>query len=243
MKERLQKVMAHAGVGSRRACEQMIIDGLVSVNGKIVTQLGIKVDPNKDVIKVNNRVIQGKEPLVYYLLHKPKGFITSVSDERGRKTVMELLPEVKQRIYPVGRLDYDSEGLLLLTNDGRLANRLIHPRYQIRKYYLVKVEGQLSSATLEQLRTGVELEDGLTSPAIVQIISSDGKESLLKIGIHEGRKRQIRRMCAAVGHPVKRLIRVQMGPIKLGKLEPGKYRQLTEQEVGKLRQAVKVRGK
>ena len=243
MKERLQKVLAQAGVASRRASEKLIIAGRVTVNGRIVTELGTKVDLNQDTVKVDGKPIEVKERFVYYILHKPRGYLTTVEDDRGRRTVMQLLEPVKERIYPVGRLDYDSEGLLLLTNDGQLAHRLMHPRYQVRKFYLVEVTGEVSQAALETLRSGVQLDDGITSSAYVELLANSPQKSLLKIGIHEGRNRQIRRMCQAVGLPVRRLIRTQFGPIKLGKLSPGKFSQLTAQEVGKLKQAVKHRGK
>ena len=243
MKERLQKVLAQAGVASRRASEILIIAGRVTVNGWIVTELGTKEDMNQDTEKVDGKPIEVKERLVYYILHKTRGYLTTVEEDRGRSPVMQLLEPVKERIYPVGRLDYDSEGLLLLTNDGQLAHRLMHPRYQVRKFYLVEVTGEVSQAALETLRSGVQLDDGITSSAYVELLANSPQKSLLKIGIHEGRNRQIRRMCQAVGLPVRRLIRTQFGPIKLGKLSPGKFRQLTAQEVGKLKQAVKHRGK
>jgi len=242
MKERLQKVLAQMGVASRRASEKLILDGRVTVNGQVVTKLGTKVDVATDTIKVDGKLIRHKEPYVYYILHKPRGYISSVKDDRGRKSIMELIPEVKERVFPVGRLDYDSEGLIILTNDGQLANRLLHPRYEVWKYYLVEVKGQFSQLALEKMRSGIELEDGITSEAYVELLASDSKRTLLKVGIHEGRNRQVRRMCEALGYPVTRLIRTQIGPIKLGKLPCGAYRQLTPAEVGKLKQAVSRRG-
>ncbi|HHX02296.1 MAG TPA: rRNA pseudouridine synthase [Firmicutes bacterium] len=243
MKERLQKVMARAGVASRRACEQLILAGRVTVNGKVVRELGTKVDLSHDSVAVDGKLVGVPERYVYYILHKPRGFLTTVSDDRGRKTVMQLLKSVPERIFPVGRLDYDSEGLLILTNDGQLANRLMHPRYQVRKFYLVKVANEVTASDVEKLRTGVELEDGITSPAYVQLLAAGPKESLLKIGIREGRNRQIRRMCQALDFKVKRLIRTQIGPVKLGNLAAGAYRRLTEQEIGKLKQAVNRSGR
>ena len=243
MKERLQKVIAHAGIASRRASEKLITAGRVTVNGRVVTELGTKVDLRYDTVKVDGKAIRTKEKYAYYLLNKPRGYLTTVKDDRGRKTVMDLLTSVEERVYPVGRLDYESEGLLLLTNDGQLANRLMHPKYEVRKFYLVEVIGEVSEDDLAVLRSGVELEDGITSPAYVELLSSTPRKSVLKIGIHEGRNRQVRRMCQALDLSVRRLIRTQFGPIKLGKLAPGSWRQLTEQEIGKLRQAVKRRGK
>lgn len=237
--ERLQKVMAHAGVASRRVSEEMITAGKVTVNGKLVTELGVKVDPDKDAIKVNGKLIKGREKSVYYMLHKPRGVITTASDERGRKTVLDILPKIDERVYPVGRLDYNSEGLVLLTNDGRLANKLMHPSFNVRKFYIVELKGEFSEEALETMRSGVKLDDGVTSPAYAELLSSEPRKSLLKLGIREGKNRQIRRMCAALGYDVTRLIRTQIGPIKLGNLGVGQCRQLTVQELGKLQQAVK----
>ncbi len=239
MKERLQKVMAHGGVASRRQSEQLILAGKVKVNGHVVTELGTKVDPKTDHITVDGKPLQGKEQHVYYILNKPRGYITTAADERGRKTVIQLLNGVSERVYPVGRLDYDSDGLLLLTNDGELTQRVIHPSYHMRKVYVVKVKGVITDETVQQLREGVELEDGMTNSAYVEVLLREKKASLLRIGIHEGRNRQIRRMCNAVGHEVIRLTRTQVGPITLGKLETGQFRALTHQELGKLHQAVR----
>lgn len=243
MKERLQKVLAHAGVASRRVCEQMTIDGKVMVNGRVITQLGSKVDPQHDIIKVNGKIVKLKEEKVYYILNKPRGYLSSVSDDRGRKTVIDLMGSVTERIYPVGRLDYNSEGLLILTNDGTLANRIMHPRYQMRKFYLVEIDGFFDQNALDEMRSGVKLADGVTSKAYVEVLQSAPTKSLIKIGIHEGKNRQIRRMCQALGFSVKRLIRTQIGPIKLGSLPKGAYRPLTIEEIGKLKQAVKRVGK
>ncbi len=239
MKERLQKVMAHAGVASRRKSEELMLAGNVSVNGRIVRELGFKVDLSKDVIKVNGKVIYGKEAHVYYLVHKPKNYVTTASDEHGRKTVMDLLHGVSQRVYPVGRLDYDSEGLVIMTNDGAIAHRLMHPSYHIRKFYLVEVKGLISDDAVIALRAGVELEDGKTSPAYVEVLLHDKRKSVAKVIIHEGRNRQVRRMFSAVGLEVSRLTRTQIGPIKLGNLTCGQFRPLTNQEVSKLRQAMR----
>ena len=243
MKERLHKLMARAGVASRRASEELILAGRVAVNGEVVRELGIKVDPASDLVAVDGRLIHGPEQHAYYILHKPRGVLTTVRDDRGRRTVMEFLQAVSERVYPVGRLDYDSEGLLILTNDGRLANRLMHPRYQVPKFYMVKVAGQVTASDLEKVRKGVELEDGPPSPAYVQLLSSEPTGGLLRVGSREGRNRQIRRMCQALGFPVKRLIRTQIGPIKLGSLAPGACRRLTGGEVRELKQAVGRHGR
>ncbi len=239
MQVRLQKAMAQAGIASRRASEQLILAGRVMVNGKVVKKLGTKVDPVRDVIKVDQKKIDQKESFVYYMLHKPRGYLSTVADDRGRKTVMDLLAPIKERIYPVGRLDYNSEGLLLLTNDGTLANRLMHPRYQIQKFYLVEVIGIVTPKTLATLRSGVKLEDGITARASVELLTTTQRKSTVKIGIHEGRNRQVRRMFAACDHKVIRLIRTQVGSIRLGNLAEGTYRKLTPQELGKLKAAVK----
>lgn len=242
MYERLQKVMAHAGVASRRESEQLILDGKVKVNGQKVTELGVKVDPTRDQIKVNNQVIKGKEKRVYYIVNKPRGYLTTVTDDRGRKTILDLVKGIDERIYPVGRLDYNSEGLLILTNDGRLANQLMHPRYRIRKWYLVEVSSEFQDQDLHTMRAGIKLDDGMTQEAYVEILQSSPEKSLIKIGIAEGRNRQVRRMCEALGYYVKRLIRTQIGPLKLGKLSTGSYRSLTPAEISKLKQAVKRDG-
>jgi len=234
--ERLQKVMARAGIGSRRACEELIRQGRVQVNGQIVTKLGTRVDPLRDEIVVDGQSLADAAPLIYLLLHKPPGYLSTTDDPHGRLTVMDLL-SVSQRIYPVGRLDMDSEGLLLLTNDGPLTQRLTHPRYQHEREYKVLVRGQPRRQALRALRQGVELEDGKTSPARVRLTQSESAPqgmTWLRIILREGHKRQIRRMCAAVGHPVQRLIRLRMGPLYLGDLKPGESRRLNRQEVKSL---------
>jgi 23S rRNA pseudouridine2605 synthase len=238
--ERLQKVLAHAGVASRRACEELIRQGRVQVNGQVVTELGTKVDPNQEEIRVDGTPIVTSVEKVYLILNKPPGYISTAHDPWGRPTVLDLIPH-QERLYPVGRLDAESEGLLLLTNDGGLTHRLTHPRYQQEKEYLALVQGRPTEAVLSQLRRGVDLEEGRTAPAKMSRVSrKEGLETppgttWLRIVIHEGRKRQIRRMCAAVGHPVQRLIRVRMGPIELGDLPVGGYRPLSSKEVRRLR--------
>jgi len=235
--ERLQKVMARAGIGSRRSCEELIRQGRVQVNGQIVTAMGARVDPLRDEIVVDGRALADAAPSIYLLLHKPTGYLSTTDDPHGRPTVMDLL-SISQRIYPVGRLDMDSEGLLLLTNDGPLTQRLTHPRYQHEREYRVLVQGKPRRQALRTLRQGVELEDGKTSSARVHFIESESAPqgmTWLRIILREGRKRQVRRMCAAVGHPAQRLIRVRMGPLHLDDLKLGESRRLTRQEIKSLR--------
>lgn len=237
MKERLQKVMAHAGVASRRACEDIIREGRVAVNGVIVTELGTKVDPHQDTITVDGEPIDVVENYTYIALHKPPSAISTVDDSHGRTTVVDLV-DVDTRVYPVGRLDADSEGLVLLTDDGELTHRLTHPGFEHQKEYHVRVSGRPSKEALKRLRSGVRLEDDLTAPAHVDVLRYEDGNTWLWMILHEGRKRQIRRMADAVGHPVKRLIRVRMGPIRLGNLLPGQWRHLSQHEVEELQAAV-----
>ena len=229
--ERLQKVIASAGVASRRKAEQLIQEGKVSVNGKIVTEMGIKVSP-EDEIKVNGKPLQ-KEEKVYYLLNKPKGYICAVSDDKDRKTVIDCFPDVKERIFPVGRLDYDTTGLLILTNDGEFANKMMHPRYHLPKTYEVAVDGVLTDQMLTMLQNGIELEDGKTLPAEVYLLKRlEGKKKTeIQITIFEGRNRQVRKMCQAARHPVATLRRVAEGEIYLGELKKGEWRYLTNKEI------------
>jgi 23S rRNA pseudouridine2605 synthase len=236
--ERLQKVLAEAGIASRRKCEEIITAGRVQVNDKTVTTLGVKVDPANDVIKVDGRPI-GQQKKIVVLLHKPKGVITSVSDPGGRKVVTDFLPGIKERVYPVGRLDYDTEGLLLLTNDGELAQLLTHPKYHVPRTYHATVKGVPHGSLLDKLREGVQLEDGVTSPADVEYldINPEKNETVITITIYEGRNRQVRRMFEAIKHPVIRLKRVEFGPIRLNGVPRGKYRHLTQDEIKELREA------
>lgn len=239
--ERLHKYMARCGVASRRACEELIRQGRVKVNGRTVTQLGFQVEPDRDEVRVDGRVIRPVADLHYIMLHKPAGYVTTVSDPQGRPTVMELVP-ASPRLYPVGRLDLETEGLLLLTNDGPLAHRLMHPRYGVPKLYRVKVAGVVAPATLQRLRAGVLLEDGPTSPARVRLIRQEAGAALLEMELMEGRKRQVRRMCQAVGHPVLHLKRIGFGPLRLGRLPKGAWRPLTDAEVAALRRAAQAGG-
>lgn len=230
--ERLQKVLARAGLASRRVCEEFIADGRVTVNGS-VAELGRRVDPVADVIEVDGALVPTAPGLVYYLLHKPAGVITTAEDTHGRATVVDLVPP-EPRVFPVGRLDADTEGLLLLTNDGELTHRLTHPSFGVEKEYLVAVEGDPSPLALRRLREGVDLDDGPTAPAKATRVGA----GLMRLTIHEGRNRQVRRMCEAVGHPVTRLVRTRIGPLADRRLKPGTWRALTSAEVRALAAAV-----
>ncbi|CAG7611936.1 Ribosomal large subunit pseudouridine synthase B [Paenibacillus solanacearum] len=235
--ERLQKVLAEAGIASRRKCEELITAGRVEVNDRVVTVLGVKVDPAQDSIKVDGRPIK-RESKVYVLFNKPKGVITSAQDPEGRKTVTDFFKNLKERIYPIGRLDYDTEGLLLLTNDGEFAHLLTHPKHHVPRTYLATVKGVPHGTALDKLRTGIKLEDGMTAPAEVEYhdIDPQTNETVVKITIFEGRNRQVRRMFDAIHHPVIKLKRVQFGPLQLSGVPRGKYRHLTPQEVRELRE-------
>jgi 23S rRNA pseudouridine2605 synthase len=230
--ERLQKILAQAGLGSRRACEELIAAGRVTVNGEAAT-LGTRADAEADAIEVDGARIGVREGLVHYLLNKPVGVVTTASDPQGRQTVVELVPP-EPRVYPVGRLDADTEGLLLLTNDGELAHRLTHPSFGVDKEYLADVEGTPSRGAVRRLREGVDLDDGPTAPAKVSLVG----DHTLRITIHEGRNRQVRRMCDAVGHPVRRLVRVRIGSLSDRRLAPGQWRELTQSELRALERAV-----
>ena len=235
---RLQKYLANAGVCSRRAAEILIRSGRVSIDGEIVTELGSKVDPYTNVIRVDKTRILWKRPPIYLLLNKPKGVLTTVRDPYGRTTVMDLLERVPGRVYPIGRLDKDSEGLLLLTNDGALAHRLLHPGHKATKTYHAMVKGRPSRAVLDFLRQGIEIEGKMTLPCKMRVLKTSRHSTVLEIVLQEGRKRQIRLMLNTVNHPVIRLIRIKVGPVRLGKLLPGKYRILTDPEVESLKKAV-----
>jgi 23S rRNA pseudouridine2605 synthase len=229
--QRLQKVLARAGFGSRRVCDDLIAEGRVTVNGEVAV-LGRRVDPDTDHVALDGVPVSVREDSVYYLLNKPRGVITTAQDTHDRATVVEMVPE-EPRVFPVGRLDADTEGLLLLTNDGDLAHRLTHPSFGVEKEYLAEVEGTPQPQALRRLRQGVELDDGITAPAEVALIPP----SALKIVIHEGRNRQVRRMCDAVGHPVVRLVRIRIGPITDRRLAPGAWRPLTNDELRALERA------
>lgn len=230
--ERLQKVLAATGWGSRRSCEELIAEGRVTVNDE-VAELGRRVDAESDLIEVDGAPVGVKPGLVYYLLNKPTGVVTTAKDTHDRPTVVDLVPS-EPRVFPVGRLDLDTEGLLLLTNDGELAHRITHPSHGVMKEYLVHVDGRLSNGELRRLRDGVELDDGVTSPAD----ASQPSPGVLRLAIHEGRNRQVRRMCDAIGHPVLRLVRTRIGPISDRSLRPGDWRELSTAERKSLVEAV-----
>lgn len=235
MEERLQKVISKAGIASRRQAEELILAGKVKVNEQVVTELGVKVS-SRDKIKVDGKLIRREKP-VYFLFYKPKGVITTTKDERGRKTVIDYLPHVKERVYPVGRLDYNTEGLLVLTNDGNLTNKMIHPRYELKKVYRARIEGMATEEALDKLRVGIELEDGVTAPALVQKLEYKPMRdyTVVEITIHEGRNRQVRRMCEAIGHPVLQLRRIQVGNLTLEGMRRGQSRELTKEELRDLK--------
>ena len=228
---RLQKLLARAGVGSRRAVEDLIAAGRVTVNGEVAA-LGRRADPDTDRIEVDGALIGLRADTVWYLLNKPAGVVTTAADTHDRPTVVQLVPE-EPRVFPVGRLDADTEGLLLLTNDGDATHRLTHPSYGVEKEYLAHVAGTPSRGALRRLREGVELDDGMTAPAKASAVSPGG----VRITVHEGRNRQVRRMCDAVGHPVQRLVRVRIGPLRDPHLRPGEWRPLEPSEIRALERA------
>ena len=230
--ERLQKVLARAGIGSRRTCEDLIADGRVRVDGAVV-RLGARIDVSRQVVEVDGVPITVDPDLVHYLLNKPAGVVTTASDTHGRPTVVELVP-ASPRVHPVGRLDLETEGLLLLTNDGALTHRLTHPSFGVEKEYLAEVTGTPSRGALRRLREGVELDDGVTAPAVATLVAPN----VVRLVIHEGRNRQVRRMCETVGHPVVRLVRTRIGPLRDQHLPPGAWRPLEQDELRALEQAV-----
>lgn len=231
---RLQKVLAEAGVGSRRACEELIAEGRVEVDGYVVRVQGMRVDPSAAVVKVDGMRVVTAPNHVYLALNKPRGVVTTMHDEHGRPTVGDLVAHRSVRLFHVGRLDAETEGLLLLTNDGELAYRLMHPSHGVRKTYLAEVSGVVSRDALRSLRTGVDLEDGTAKVDVVRVVASGNGRTLLEIIISEGRNRIVRRLCSAVGHPVDRLVRTAVGPVQLGSLKPGKTRRLTRPEIAAL---------
>lgn len=237
--ERLHKAMARAGVGSRRRCEELVVSGRVTVNGETVTLLGSRVDPERDIVAVDGVRLTLAPLKRYLMLHKPDGVITSVSDPMGRRTVMDLIDVDTSGLFPVGRLDQDTEGLLIITNDGELAFRLTHPSFGVPKTYVAEVRGRPDGKGLAQLRRGVRLEDGVTHPARdVRVLGATREGSIVTLTIHEGRKREVRRMMQKIGHPVIRLQRIAVGPLTLGALRRGEYRPLTIGEVARLAAAV-----
>lgn len=243
---RLQKLLSMAGIASRRASEQLILEGRVVVNGEVVMTLGSKADPAHDDVRVDGRRLRFDIRPRYIVMNKPKGYVTTRKDPEGRKTVMDLLDGVREYVYPVGRLDYETDGLLLMTSDGDLAARLTHPSHEVERVYEAIVVGSPADEDLEKLRRGVFLDGRRTAPATVRRGGTSGKGTKqltkLTIGLHEGRNRQVRRMCASIGHPVRKLTRIRMGPVSLGALRPGQWRDLTPKEVRLLQEAASPPG-
>lgn len=238
MRIRLNKFLAQAGVASRREVDKMIVEGKIKVNGRVVRTLGTRIDDEKDRVEFGDKRVVKEEKMLYLMLNKPSGYLVTLKDPFQRPTVKELLPSMKERIYPVGRLDYDSEGLLLLTNDGELAHRLAHPRYKVPKNYVVEVKGMPDSSNISRLEKGITIDGKKTAPAKVARLSGSSKKTLLRIEIHEGRKREVKRMFEAIGHRVLHLQRVGFGGMRLGKLQSGKWRFLTQREVNRLKNQV-----
>ncbi len=236
MEERLQKYMARCGVASRRKCEEIILSSKVKINDKVVNELGVKIDPSKDKVFYNGKRILPEENKLYIMLNKPEGYITSVKDEKGRKTILDLV-KVNERIYPIGRLDYDSSGLILLTNDGDIYNKIIHPRVEVEKKYIALCKGVFSDEEIKKFENGIDIGGYITANAKIKLIDKEKDKktnavnSLVEIIIHEGKNRQIRKMCSALGHEVITLKRVAVGDIKLGYLKRGEWRNLTEDEL------------
>lgn len=228
--ERLQKYIARCGVTSRRKAEELILQGHVKVNGLIVNELGSKIDPEHDVVEVNNKKISEKNEHIYIKLYKPEGYVTTVKDQFNRKTVLDLI-NIKERIYPIGRLDYNTSGLLLLTDDGELANKLMHPKYLIYKTYEAVVKGIISDDSINKLKTGVFIEGYKTAPAKVKLLNIKEKQSIVQISIHEGKNRQVRKMFDSVGHPVIKLKRISFGDINLKDLTTGQWKYLSNDEI------------
>jgi 23S rRNA pseudouridine2605 synthase len=235
---RLQKVLAAAGVGSRRHCEELIGAGRVEVDGEVVRRFGARVDPKIQIIRLDGMRIPAREDLVYLALNKPPGVVSTMSDDRGRRTIADLLGDRAERLFHVGRLDYETEGLILLMNDGELAHRLAHPRYGVLKTYLAEVPGPLPRDLGRRLTTGIDLEDGIVIADRFRVVEQAGSRVLVEITLHEGRKHVVRRMLAEVGHPVIRLVRTRVGPVSLGSLRPAASRRLTTAEIGELYAAV-----
>jgi 23S rRNA pseudouridine2605 synthase len=231
---RLQKVLAQAGVASRRACESLIADGRVEVDGEVVTRLGARVDPETAVIRVDGKRVPVAHAHVYLVANKPRGVVSSMADERGRPDLRSLVRDRPERLFHVGRLDTDTDGLIVLTNDGEFAHRLAHPSFELTKTYVAQVDGKVASATRKQLLDGVTLDDGPVRPDAFRVMSTQGGRSLVEVVLHEGRNHIVRRLLASVGHPVLRLSRTAIGPIRLGSLASGSVRELTTDELGSL---------
>lgn len=230
MKDRLQKYMAACGIASRRKCEEIIQEGRVNVNGEIITELGFKVDPEIDQVYVDSKLIRLEENKVYIALNKPEGYVSTVKDERGRKTILDLV-KVEERVFPIGRLDYNTSGLLLLTNDGEIYNKVIHPREEINKVYVATIKGIPTDIEIEEFCNGVDIGDYITAKAKFKIIDKSEDKCKVQITIHEGKNRQVRKMCEKIGHPVLSLKRVSVGEILLGNLNRGNWRFLSKNEI------------
>ena len=231
MTERLQKIMSEFGVASRRKCEEMITAGKVRVNGCLITEQGCKVDKEKDIIEVDGKILKGSDDKLYILLNKPVGYITSVKDQFGRPTVLDLLKGISTRVFPIGRLDYDTEGLIILTNDGSLTYRITHPKHKIDKIYRALVRGEVNQKDVVSISRGIEIEDYVTAPGKLEIVKYSKGNSIIDITIHEGKNRQVRKMCLAMGHDVLRLKRIRIEKIGLGSLKAGEWRYLTDSEI------------
>ncbi|MEW6501813.1 MAG: pseudouridine synthase [Thermodesulfobacteriota bacterium] len=234
MKERLQKILAQAGIASRRAAEEYIRAGRVTVDGTVVTEMGLQLDPSRHRITFDGKSISREARHVYILLNKPAGYVTTLSDPQGRPLVTSLLQGVKERVFPVGRLDLNTEGALILTNDGELANRIIHPKYEVNKTYVATVKGRPERRQLRQLETGIVLDGQKTWPAKVRVVREEERSTVVEIVIHEGKKRQVRKMFAAIGHPVLHLQRTAYGRLRLGSLPLGSYRYLKEKDLAQI---------
>ena len=240
MEERLQKYLASCGVASRRMSEEIIKSGRVAVNGQIVTEMGVKIKIGTDKVTVDGKDITPEEEHVYLMLNKPEGYVTTAHDPQGRPTVLDLVAEVPQRVFPIGRLDVDTEGLLFLTNDGELAYRLTHPKFAVTKVYHALVTGKPSEDNLDRMRNGLKLEDGMTKPCTVKVIRRYNHKTMLEITISEGRNRQVRRMCQAIGNPIIELERVKIENIELSQVKRGQYRKLTLEELAPLMYKVQL---
>lgn len=241
--ERLQKLISRAGLMSRREAEEFIVAGRVTVDGKVVNVLGARADADKNKICVDGKLLTFDVEKIYLLLNKPEGVLSTAKDKRGRPTVIDLVKEISARVYPCGRLDSNSEGLILMTNDGDLMNALLHPKFKVPKTYRVKVEGEITTEKISQLCAGIELEDGMTAPAEINLLYAEKKSSALEITIHEGRNRQVRRMLAAVGCTVKKLTRTKFAGLTLEGVDVGKFRELTKKEVKSLYKLVQGKKK
>lgn len=238
MMVRMNKFLAQAGIASRREADRLITQGRVAVNGEVILTLGHKIDAGKDRVEVDGKKVKKEEINLYLMLNKPLGYLVSLKDPLGRPTIKDLLPSLKSRVFPIGRLDYESEGLLLLTNHGELAFRLTHPRFQIKKVYQVKVKGEPDSSKLSRLEKGIILDGKKTAPAKIRLLAVSSRESCLRIEIHEGRKREVRRMFEAIGHQVRELRRMRFDGLSLGRLKRGRWRYLTPREIEMLMSCV-----